>query len=170
MAKLNIRRFIGAIAYPPGSIYISTNAINPAEIWGGSWERFAQGRALVGIDENDSDFATVEKKIGAKTHTLTTAQLPSHSHSGSSSSTGSHTHGVQGYERTTYNSSGARAVSYVKLTGDSASSSTPVLSAGSHSHTISVGSTGSGSAHNNIQPSIAVYVWRRLSLFPKEGV
>ena len=33
--------------------------------------------------------------------------------------------------------------------------------AGNHSHTITVNNTGSNTAHNNLQPYYACYIWRR---------
>ena len=33
----------------------------------------------------------------------------------------------------------------------------------SHSHTITINNTGSSQAHNNIQPYIAIYIWKRVS-------
>ena len=67
--------------YPVGSIYMSGNNVNPEEIWGGKWERYAQGQVLVGVNEEDADFATAGKKGVEKTHTLTINEMPSHNHS-----------------------------------------------------------------------------------------
>lgn len=39
-----------------------------------------RGRAGVGWDESQGEFNTMGKKGGAKTHTLTTAEMPSHTH------------------------------------------------------------------------------------------
>ena len=57
------------IIYPVGSIYITTNNQNPGEYLGGEWESFGEGKTLVGVDSNDSDFSTVEKTGGSKTNT-----------------------------------------------------------------------------------------------------
>lgn len=53
-------------AYPVGAIYMSVNSTSPSTLFGGTWERFANGKVLVGVDENDTDFATVKKTGGAK--------------------------------------------------------------------------------------------------------
>ena len=55
-------------SYPVGSIYISSSSENPGNIYGGTWEEYAKGRTLVGVDSSDSDFSTVEKLGGEKTH------------------------------------------------------------------------------------------------------
>ena len=65
-------------------------------------------RIPVGKDSSDSEFSTLGKTGGAKTHTLTTAQLPSHNHSftgtahthtlnGHVHSVGAHSHGLNGH-------------------------------------------------------------------------
>lgn len=67
-------------AYPVGSIYISVNSTNPSQLFGGTWEAFAVGRTLIGLNPNDTDFDTAEETGGSKTVTLTEGQLPAHSH------------------------------------------------------------------------------------------
>lgn len=52
--------------YPVGSIYQSTSSVNPTTFMGGTWERFGNGRVLVGVDENDADFNTSGKTGGGK--------------------------------------------------------------------------------------------------------
>ena len=52
--------------YPVGSIYQSTSSANPSTFMGGTWERFGNGRVLVGVDENDADFNTSGKTGGGK--------------------------------------------------------------------------------------------------------
>lgn len=54
------------LIYPIGSIYFSTNNINPSTLFGGTWERFANGRVLVGVDESQVEFNTVRKEGGSK--------------------------------------------------------------------------------------------------------
>ena len=39
-----------------------------------------KGRTIVGLDADDADFNTIGKTIGEKTHTLTVAEMPKHSH------------------------------------------------------------------------------------------
>ena len=48
---------------------MSVNSTNPGDLFGGTWTRFGQGRAVVGIDEDDTDFAASEK-LEAKKRTL----------------------------------------------------------------------------------------------------
>ena len=55
-------------SYPVGSIYISTSSTNPGSTYGGTWVEYGKGKTLVGVDSSDSDFNTVEKIGGEKTH------------------------------------------------------------------------------------------------------
>ena len=161
--------------YPIGAVYISVVATSPATIFGGTWERFANGKTIIGVDENDSDFSTVKKTGGEKKHVLTIAELPSHSHTGTSGSAGGHTHSVTGtagssgahnhsgssnstgahthkvgsdldaYEKT----SGSRVYSVHRSGGSNVSGAQyqdNSGSSGAHSHTITIGS---GGAHTH---------------------
>lgn len=53
--------------YAIGDVYITTNSTDPSTKWSGTtWVKIAKGRTLVGVDENDADFNTVEKTGGSK--------------------------------------------------------------------------------------------------------
>ena len=126
-------------AYPVGSIYMNcSNATNPSTLLGfGTWESFGAGRVLIGIDSSDTDYDTAEETGGSKTHTLTTAQLPSHRHTiGSNDSTA-------GF-------------------GGAAGNREFVHDAGSGiGNPVNSSFTGSGQAHPIVQPYIVVYMWKR---------
>ena len=124
--------------YPTGSIYMSTASDDPSTLFPNTtWAVFGEGRVLVGYDAADPDFSAGNED-GHKTHTLTTAEMPSHTH-----------------------------VHTVK-TGRSFSSSTgsaPVVQ-GSNSTVLDTDnetttSTGGDQAHNNLQPYVTVYMWTR---------
>lgn len=66
--------------YPVGSIYMSVNNVNPGLLFGGTWVEWGPGRVPVGVDVNDEDFDTVEQTGGEKTHMLTEAEMPEHTH------------------------------------------------------------------------------------------
>lgn len=53
--------------YPVDSIYISTNSTSPASLYGGSWERYGTGRALISASDTDPDF-TAGTTGGSKKH------------------------------------------------------------------------------------------------------
>ena len=124
----------------------------------------ARGRARAGKDDMGGTSAnrltaqtggiegdTLGAVGGAETHTLTTAQLPSHTHAGTTASNGAHTHAIS---PTALTSSGSSAVGggSAGVTGSVGASAT--ASDGAHTHTFTSDATGSGTAHNNVQPSI----------------
>lgn len=48
------RNFNNGYGQKVGDIHISIDSTNPSARFGGTWERFANGRTLVGVDESDS--------------------------------------------------------------------------------------------------------------------
>lgn len=93
--------------------------------------------------------------LGAASHLLTTAQIPSHNHGGSTNSTGAHSHTIDPGWRT--HGSGGQGSITGWSDGDITISGTynkTTNSTGSHSHTIS--SEGGDQAHPNAQPTLIV--------------
>ena len=136
-------------AYPVGSLFLSVVATNPAELLGfGTWAAFGAGRMLVGQDAGDADFDTLEETGGAKTVTLTVAQMPSHTHIQDA-----HSHVQQVNSATTGGMSG--------YTPDT-SSNTPIASGMSTQATTATNqNTGGGQPHPNLPPFIVCKIWRR---------
>ena len=120
-------------AYPIGSIYMSVNNINPSNLFGGTWEAWGEGRTLVGVDTTQTEFATVEKTGGEKTHKLTINEMPSHTHNlQHTNGTANHTDGF--WVSGDYNKIG---------------------------EVLQTLSTGGNQPHNNLQPYITCYMWKR---------
>jgi len=147
-------------AYPVGSIYISVVSTNPATLLGfGTWTAFATGRTLVGIDAEQTEFDTVEETGGAKTHTLTEAQMPSHTHTQNA-----HYHTArQPFLLATSPAPSYNGEAIVGAPPPRSSASVftfaPEFNTGSTTATNQ--NTGEGQAHNNLQPYIVVYMWKR---------
>lgn len=157
---------------PIGGLFMNSTGNDPAtELGYGTWEAYAAGRAIVGVGNNGESAWTAGLEQGSETHTLTEAELPTHNHNidapsqtFTTGSDGAHTHAAASgsFVTTTFgfSSSGPGGFSY--------GAAPNTASAGDHTHSVTVdldpffsASTGSGTAHNNIQPSIAVHVWRR---------
>ena len=145
-----------AAAYPVGSIYMNaTNSSNPATLLGfGTWVAFGAGRVPVGIDSGDTDFDTAEETGGAKTHTLTQAEIE-HNHlwvtTGGAGADLSIALTTAGDRNNTFDDAGDSR----ELTSDGALS-------GSNYTDDNRGLTGGTvSPHNNLQPYIVVYMWKR---------
>ena len=142
--------------YPVGSIYISVKSTNPSSFFFFFLTANGTGRTLVGINTSDTNFDTVEKIGGAATHTLQVTEMPSHTHSIGSS--GAHSHASQGRME----GSGTGANIFESYNGASKTRSVNVPRSGTNgNHTHSPGATGGGGAHNNLQPYITVYMWKR---------
>lgn len=71
---------IAEIVYPIGAIYMSVNNINPANLFGGEWERWGKGKVVIGVDTEDSDFDEPELEGGNKEINLTRENIPVHTH------------------------------------------------------------------------------------------
>lgn len=115
-----------------GDIIFSTSDENPSTIYGGTWVAWGKGQVPVGVDTSDSDFNTVEKTGGEKEHTLTVGEMPSHKHDfGQQFATTSSLSGAYGY----------------------------YMIAGTQTDVIK--NTGGNQPHNNLQPYITCYMWKR---------
>ena len=138
-----IKSFLDAV-YPVGSIYMSVKSTNPATLFGGTWVAIAQGRTLVGVDTSQTEFNTVGKTGGEKTHKLSVSEMPSHRH----------------YKM------------YVDVTQcgitwvDHSGSGTAVRAfnpqdAGGKYDGINTGPEGEDQPHNNLQPYYTCYIFKR---------
>ena len=129
--------------YPVGEIYVTRQNGNPSALLGfGTWERYAQGRALVGFDAADSSFDAQDKTGGAKVHALTVSEIPAHRHRIGINSGGD----LVGVDRwiedpTTDNLVGGNTSAYPRSVENS--------------------EIGGSQAHNNLQPYITVFMWKR---------
>ena len=149
------------LLYPVGSIYMSTVDTSPASFIGGTWERYAQGRVPVGYSSSDSDFDSVGATGGAKTVTLTTSQIPSHSHTGTDRQLAGRQNGSGAATTSTYRTATAQW-NVTEVT-----EFTNYLSGGTLRYNTIISSygvrEGGGGSHNNLQPYIVCYMWRRIA-------
>ena len=165
LLKDYIQSFIKTM-YPVGSIYMSVNATNPSTYFGGTWVAWGAGRVPVGINTADGNFNTVEKTGGAATVVLTAAQMPAHTHGVGTlkeASAGAHTHNLKNQKAAWGVDGAGNRVMVDATSGYTALTNKATASAGAHTHTLSgpTASTGSGSAHSNLQPYIVCYMWKR---------
>ena len=120
-----------------GQIILSTT-LNTADkvknIYGGNWEAFGAGQILVGAGGG----FTAGQTGGEYSHTLTINEMPSHMHS-------SRMHNTNGAGRNDLN-----------LVKDDPGKGLTVGDSGTSA-------AGGGQPHNNMQPYVVVYMWRRVS-------
>lgn len=112
---------------PIGTILTTISNVNPSNYLGGVWERFAQGRTVVGVDEDDD----VELMQTANNQGGSVNPLTRHSHNIKRAG-GS----AQNAVGATINWSDTTAVGVIQEAGDNTN-------------------------HNNWQPFVTVYFWRR---------
>ena len=134
------------LIYPLGAIYITTSAVSPSSIWAGTtWVAYGEGRTMIGHGAGAglTDRPTVEATGGAETHTLTKAEIPPH------------THTLDDIYRDAVSTPGEIASG-----GGWADQPRNLLS---QLNTTADGSADGlqGLAHNNMQPYIVTYMWKR---------
>ena len=131
--------------YPVGSIYISTNEQNPSEYIGGEWESYGEGRTIVGVgtgtDENNvQKVFEINQTGGEYQHTLTVNEMPKHNHP-----------------------AWAKNVRINTASDWNTGVSCHFTNTGAFSHSHMNGYTGGDQPHNNIQPYVVTYIWKRIS-------
>lgn len=187
--KIPVARLFDAI-YPVGSIYISTNETNPGLLFGGTWETYAQGRTLIGNGQSDRNFVAGESG-GESVHTLSIKELASHTHMQNQHNHDSDqknfyfwfsqfTHKDNQPETDFIGCFKNSDNTNVTLQQHDYNNNTDAIGNGNrwgyrkvgvswnhkpslHAVTASNQNTGGGEAHNNLQPYIVTYIWRRTS-------
>lgn len=123
--------------YPVGSVYITYNNNNPGNFLGGTWVQFGQGRTLIGQgtgnDGSTSMSFTANSTGGEYKHKLTVDEMPSHNHQYYSPVV----------QKVAASSSGSTYGNYNKQ------------------YLIGTDYAGGDGYHNNIQPYVTVFFWRR---------
>lgn len=150
----DIRNNFMLLAHPVGSYYWSSEATDPAELFGGTWEAvtdkfiYASGTHAVG----DTG--------GEETHTLTVAEMPSHNHVVKIFNSNNESGTAMGATGTGWSalSSGAELASGTVSWN---SSSFTTVGSGYGDTTGNAMLTGGGGSHNNMPPYEVAYCWRR---------
>lgn len=124
--------------YRVGDLFLTTIATNPSSYLGGKWELFGPGRCLVCVDTSQTEFNSVKKTGGEKTHTLNTDEIPAHQHSLLNTNPGGYT---------------------VSWTSHSAGAQ----EGKGFPNNIRTTFAGGGQPHNNLQPFITCYIWIRIA-------
>lgn len=155
--------------YPVGSIYMSTVNTSPAAFLGGTWVPWGAGRVPVGVDTEQTEFASVELEGGEKKHRLDNSEMPRHNHSGETNDMGVTTK----YRKPVGQEVGRDNVDLIQVSslytkyevrynepnfekGTGVPDGTvPVVAK------YGVPYSGMNSPHNNLQPYVTCYMWKR---------
>ena len=168
----NGKRLVDVI-YPGGSVYISVNSTNPANLFGGTWEQI-KDRFLLSAGNSYANGSTG----GSATHTIAVRNLPAHTHTYSNATAvqghtltvneiPKHSHDAITYSGSSQDNAKWSFVSR-RNTNEGAISTNKTGGGQAHSHGLTkananTGSTGSGTALNTMPPYVAVYMWKRIS-------
>lgn len=136
---------LGNLFYPVGSIIIRQDTINPATIFGGTWEEVKEG--ALRVTHNNGD---VGKNYGSDTTQLSVAQLPTHNHPF-----------TQPTIRGKYGAIGSSGTNLYSFWHTQSSTDTITFTATGGA----VGNRGDGEAISIHQLSIYVKAWVRTSLY-----
>ena len=134
--------------YPVGSIYMSTEDDTVEKVqskFGGKWEVYAGGRTIIGVGTGTDSNGLVQTFTngsmgGEYTHKLTIAEMPSHNHTPQLEGTGFATYGSNGGNSNWTYSGNNMLYGGTQITGN----------------------TGGNGSHNNIEPYIATYIYKRI--------
>lgn len=152
MAIGRVKGLAGSLNIPPvGFVWKSASPTSPASIYSGTTWSVIKDRAIIGAGGNYANGLT-----GGRTMvTLTTNEMPSHSHSGSTSTDGSHTHTASVYTSSGGYRSNPSVYGFCETT-------VTTSSAGNHSHNASMSNAGSGESFSILNPYIVRYMWERV--------
>lgn len=148
-------------AYPVGSFYFSQNSTSPTALFGGTWEQLEQGRVLLSQGTN----YPAGSKGGEATHTLTVAEMPSHSHTrGTMNITGSINCPYVCFSAN--HGTGALKTGAPNTPHYGANNASPAYSSilnfnATDSWTGTTSEEGNNAEHNNLQPYLSVFIWKR---------
>ena len=148
------------LIYPVGAIYISYTNVNPSNIFGGTWEEIT-GKFLLARDSSHEAQSTG----GEAAHTLTTNEVPAHTHTRGTMNITGVVGPLDDYSHTTlsgvfYN---AGTVAYDATSSNTNGGGWKLGFDASRSWTGETSSVGEGTAHNNMPPYLTVYMYRRIS-------
>ena len=130
------------LVFPIGiCIYLGTD-VNPNDLYPDTTWELIKGRFIIGYDDEDTQFQTINDTGGEKAHTLKIEEMPSHRHK--------------------EDSSGYHDVNSSKFINDNGTMRW--LNTENYNKTAFYTSNVGGSqAHNNMPPYIVKYIWERIA-------
>lgn len=138
-----LKGWVNSHDHPVGSVYITISSrFNPANHWGGTWSKIAEGQCLI---QSGSTY-TLGSTGGEAAHYLTGNEMPPHGHSAGT---------VYNFR---LNNTGI-AESAIYQHGEQFLHIDQTSTA--HSNIFHTNSEGGGASHNNMQPYLAVNIWKR---------
>ena len=138
-----IKGFVNSHEHPVGSVFITiSSSFNPANHWGGTWSKIAEGQCLIQAGGN----YTLGSTGGEEAHYLTGNEMPPHGHLGGK---------VYNFK---LDNTGIARSALDKYGGQFLHIDQTSSAASNIFHT---NAEGGGASHNNMQPYLAVNIWKR---------
>ena len=138
-----LKGWVNSHDHPVGSVYITiASGFNPADQWGGTWSKIAEGQCLI---QSGSTYI-LGSTGGEAYHYLTGNEMPPHGHSGGKAY--SYKLSNTGIYDSAINPNGKQFLYIDQTSNDS-------------SEILHVNNVGGGASHNNMQPYLAVNIWKR---------
>ena len=143
--------------YPVGSIYMTTTYSEASQVHdaiGGEWEKYAQGRTIIGDGTGTDSNGLVQTFAngstgGEYTHKLTVAEMPSHSHDIYANSYAGNLKIVMQNDNSP---DGPNSYGVQDSLHDNNRTAWALYAA----------ATGGSGAHNNVEPYIVTYIYKRV--------
>lgn len=143
-------------AHPVGSYYISDKATDPGTLFGGTWKMLDPGLTLISQGKGTDKFGSFEfvagQTYGERMHQLTVYELTKHDHCVSALKNG------PGYSRSDPKDGRLKFGSVVACADKYEIGEAPCWNWWGTTNT-----SGQDRPHNTMQPSMAAYIWRRIS-------
>lgn len=133
--------------YPVGRIITTESATdNPNTLYNGTgctstWIQYGTGKVLVGIDTSQTEFKTIGQTGGEKIHTLSINEMPVHSHT---------------FLRQRLLFDEPVSPNWSSIIGSTNSATVDGMKTEPSTY-----NSGAGWPHNNLQPYVVVYRWKR---------
>lgn len=165
LSDAELKKTLLRLLYPVGSILMTAINNNPGKYIGGIWIAWGSGRVPVGVDSDQTEFNAVEKTGGEKSHTLTLSEIPAHDHKGQSVLSNGFRAPLSGKIESTladvYIGSTYRYVEYGYQSGSLGNGVSTSAVKNYIKAEYGVPSNGGNGEHNNLQPYITCYMWKR---------
>lgn len=139
-----IKGWVNSHEHPVGSVYITiSSGFNPADQWGGTWSKIAEGQCLI----QAGDKYTLGSTGGEENHAIVADEMAYHGHNAGKVYT--YRLGNIGVSPSSIDKNSSYQVLYI----DQSSYNTSTI--------LNTNQVGKGAGHNTMQPYLAVNIWKR---------